>query len=141
MINKNLKYFCKQCKGIRPTFIAMILNDEGTKQIEQEIFKSFTLKDGKEFKARKLHCQHWVSVQEIGIADLNSEVLSEIETTELRQRIDKEMIGKTFEECIQQVMFQAEQYQTLLKIAEKKKQQAAYALQLVSQLKLSLIHI
>jgi tetrahydrodipicolinate N-succinyltransferase len=45
------------------------------------------------------------------------------------------MIGKSKQEIEQTILFHVEQYQTLLKIASKQKQQAKYAIQFLDQLK------
>lgn len=140
MIDKRLKYFCdrSRCLKIRSAKIVILhLNGEHT---ESEVIKSFPKFDKQgvrngEIKARQLECGHFISFYTPAFKDIENETLDEFDTTEIRRKIDKEMLGKDKESIGAHILFQVDQYQTLLKIANKQKQQAKYAIQYIDQLK------
>lgn len=135
--DKKLKYFCERCKSLKFSFIVLITPEGETKNKEFEVIKLYFTPDNQEKRARKLTCNHYISIETQGFSDsdLESEVLAQHEIAEIREKLNKSMIGKTSEEVGQTILFHVEQYQTLLKIASKQKQQAQYALQCVEQMK------
>jgi len=144
-MNKNLKYFCRSCKTVKSAKFVIVFPDPDQKKGEEiEVLRTFKQEvkksngeatEQKEFKARQLECGHFISYYTPAFTDHSSENLNEQETAQLRREIDREMIGKNAKELEQVILFHCDQYQTLLKIASKQKQQAKYAIQYLDQLR------
>lgn len=151
-MSKDLKYFCIKCQAVKSAKIVRIYDvnldppDKTGKLVE--IVKTFTQEiiqtesstgasktEKKEFKARQLECNHFISFYTPAFTDHSTDNLNEYETAHLRREIDKSMLGKNAAELEQVILFHCDQYNTLLKIAAKQKQQAKYAIQYLDQLR------
>src|SRR5437588_7599211 len=135
---KDQKYFCNKCLGLRSPLLELVDDPNSTVKVEKEVIKSIKhSKDGKEaiFTGRQLECKHFIPLYIHAFSDLTSDNLSDVETSIIRRYIDKSMINKTNAEIEQLILFHCEQYQTLLKIASKQKQQSKYAIQYLDQLR------
>jgi len=143
--SKGPKYFCRSCKTIKgPKLVPSIESGTNGKNELVEvstIFHSDILdastgkKVHQEYKMRKLDCDHYVRYSTPAFLDIDSDNLSEWETATIRREIDKSMIGKDKSSYEQQVLFHCAEYNTLLKIAAKQKQQAKYAILYLDQLR------
>ena len=146
------KYFCEKCKSPRPAKLEVILSDkENSSPQEKEIIRSFKhilpsrgvngnstlqsnetkLPDGsieRTFTGRQLDCNHFISLNTPAFTDLSTDNLNEAETLHIRHILDRGMIGLTLEQIKEKILRHVEEYQTLLKLANKTKQQAKYGL-------------
>lgn len=146
-MSKNLKYFCPKCKSVKLPKVVSLTREDGTHYLTEVIktFSSLIKKEGgkvgsetKEFKGRQIECGHFISIYTPAFSHSDNKLddsLNETETEEIRREIEKSMLGKNGAEFEQQVLFWADQYQTLLKIANKQLKQAKYAIQFVDQLR------
>lgn len=141
---RDLKYFCKTCKTVKPPKIELQDNPNSTVPIPLEVFVTFPAQkiqkgdriiEREEYKARKLECGHFVKADVFGFHDSTTENLDEFEIQDIRRMIDKSILGKNAAELEQAILFHAETYETFRKITAKQQKQAKYALQYVEQLK------
>ena len=149
-MNKNLKYFCRSCKTVKLAKFVIIFPEDSNgnrdKGQEIEVLKTFVQNvksltseavpdKTKEIHTRQLECGHFVQTHIVGFTDYSTENLNEQETAQLRREIDRTMIGKNAKQLEEVILFHCDQYQTLLKIASKQKQQAKYAIQYLDQIR------
>lgn len=136
-MKSNIKYFCHRCRNSFPAATEPTFTSDSTILINEEIILKLPNKKdiNKTFFGKKLTCNHFVSLSTPGFSDPSSESLSDIDTHEIRKLIDKAMLKKTSKEIEETILFHVEQYQTLLKIAQKQRLQAKYAIQYLDQLK------
>lgn len=145
MSNKNLKYVCRSCKIPKSAKFTILApeNNNGVKGQEIEILRDFESNvkqlDGttlhKVTKTRQLECGHYLPTHYFGFTDMGSENLNEQEIAQIRRDIDREMIGKTAKELEAVVLFQVDQYQTLLKYHSKGKLASKYGIQYLDQIR------
>ena len=145
MISKELLYFCKKCQSAKSTKTVIVFPEQSNgsrdKGQEVEIIKTFTstITDGdkivsKEHKARQLICGHFVSFYTPGFRDVQTDSLDELETAEIRRKIEMELIGLQAKELEKVLLFHVDQYQTLLKVSSKQLKQAKYGIQFLNQM-------
>lgn len=142
-MSKNLKYACSKCRTNKAAkFVIVFPDPTSNKGVEIEVRKDWESKtekntDGtpKITKTRMLECGHFIPTHYPGFADITSENLSQEETAAIRKEIDKQMVNKMSKDWEKEILFQADQYQTLLKIHSKGKLSAKYAVQYIDQLR------
>ena len=131
-MNKSLKYFCQKCLCVKSARIVTVFDnpDDSSSKRDTDVIKTF----GNGFVARKLECDHYVSITVPAFLD-STDSLSPEELSHMRGEMDRSLLNKSPKEVEERILLHVETYQTLLKISSKQVKQAKYRLLYLEQLK------